>query len=211
MYVIDQPSKWKDYIHLVEFSYNNGYEESLKMIPFEELCGRKCNTPVSWDNPTEIFFIGLELLKEMEEKMAKIRHNLKDSRDTKNKYIEMNRFLRYFKVVEHVFLKVKVKRSSIILGCCPKLAARYCGPFEILEMIGLVAYMLAFPASMRVYNVFLLSLLNKYIPNANHIIYWNVIQVENEGDFWVESMHILGKKVKMIWKKSIGIVNIQWT
>ena len=35
MYVMDQPSKWEDYIHLVEFAYNNGYQVSLKMSPFE--------------------------------------------------------------------------------------------------------------------------------------------------------------------------------
>jgi hypothetical protein len=51
MYVMDKPSKWEDYLHLVEFSYNNGYQASLKMIPFEALYGRKCNTLVSWDNP----------------------------------------------------------------------------------------------------------------------------------------------------------------
>jgi hypothetical protein len=53
MYVMDKPSKWEDYLHLVEFSYNNGYQASLKMSPFEALYGRKCNTPVSWDNPTK--------------------------------------------------------------------------------------------------------------------------------------------------------------
>jgi hypothetical protein len=41
MYVIDKPSKSKDYLHLVEFSYNNGYQESLKMSPFEALYGRR--------------------------------------------------------------------------------------------------------------------------------------------------------------------------
>jgi hypothetical protein len=58
MYVMDQPSKWEDYIHLVKFSYNNGYQASLKMSPFEELYGRKCNTPVSWDNPADRGIIG---------------------------------------------------------------------------------------------------------------------------------------------------------
>jgi hypothetical protein len=35
MYVMDQPSKWEDYIHLVEIAYNTGYQASLKMISFE--------------------------------------------------------------------------------------------------------------------------------------------------------------------------------
>jgi hypothetical protein len=51
-------------------------------------------------------------------------------------------------VGEHVFLKVKAKRSLIRLRSFPKLAEIYCGPFKILENIGSVAYMLALPASM---------------------------------------------------------------
>ena len=112
---------------------------------------------------------------------------------------------------KHVFLKVKAKTSSIRLGCFPKLATRYCGPFEILEKIGPVAYILAFLASMRVHNVFHVSLLNKYVLEPNHIIYWNVIQVENKGDFRVEQVCILDHKVKVLRNKAIGMVKVQWT
>jgi hypothetical protein len=49
------------------FAYNNGYQASLKMSSFEALNGRKCNTPMSWDNPIDRVVIGTELLKEMEE------------------------------------------------------------------------------------------------------------------------------------------------
>jgi hypothetical protein len=41
MYVMEKPSKWEDYLHLVEFTYNNGYQVSLKMSPFEALYGKK--------------------------------------------------------------------------------------------------------------------------------------------------------------------------
>jgi hypothetical protein len=81
MYVMDKPSKWEDYLHLVEFAYNNGYQTSLKMSPFEARYGRKCNTPVSWDNPNDRAVVGPELLKEMEEQMLKIKQNLKVSQD----------------------------------------------------------------------------------------------------------------------------------
>jgi hypothetical protein len=79
MYVMDQPSKWEDYIQLVEFAYNNGYYASLKMSPFEALYGKNCKTPVSWDNLANIVVVGLEFLKEMEEHMEKINQNLKAS------------------------------------------------------------------------------------------------------------------------------------
>jgi hypothetical protein len=41
MYVMDKPSKWEDYLHLVEFTYNNGYQASVKMSPFEALYSRR--------------------------------------------------------------------------------------------------------------------------------------------------------------------------
>jgi transposase InsO family protein len=75
MYVMDKPSRWEDYLHLVEFAYNNGYQALLKMSPFETLYGRKCNTPISWDNPTDREIIGPELLREMEEQLLKIKQN----------------------------------------------------------------------------------------------------------------------------------------
>jgi hypothetical protein len=58
MYVMDKPSKWEDYLHLVEFTYNNGYQASLNMSPFEALYGRKCNTPVRWDNLADGVVVG---------------------------------------------------------------------------------------------------------------------------------------------------------
>ena len=76
---------------------------------------------------------------------------------------------------DHVFLKVRANKSSLKLGNFSKLEAHYCGPFEILERIGLVAYMLALSASMNIHNVFHVSLLKKYIPDANNVIDWNVI------------------------------------
>jgi hypothetical protein len=77
-------------------------------------------------------------------------------------------------VGEHVFLKLKAKRSSLRLDSFPMLEARYCGTFEILEKIR-VAYMISFPKFMRVNNVFHVSLLNKCVPDPNHIIDWTMI------------------------------------
>jgi hypothetical protein len=96
-----------------------------------------------------------------------------------------------FKVGDHVFLKGNTNISFLKFGNCSKLAARYCGPFEILERIGHVAYMISFPASMYIHNLLHVSFLKKYISYANHVIDWNVIQVEKEGAFQVHLMCIL--------------------
>ena len=51
MYVKEHPGKWEDYLHMVEFAYNNHYQTSARYSPFKILYGRKCNTPISWSNP----------------------------------------------------------------------------------------------------------------------------------------------------------------
>jgi hypothetical protein len=77
MHVMHQPKKWEDYLPLVEFAYNNDYQESLKMSPFEALYGRQCKIPISWSNPVDRITIGLDMLKEMEQQVIQIKQNLK--------------------------------------------------------------------------------------------------------------------------------------
>jgi hypothetical protein len=59
MHVMHRPKQWEEYLPLVEFTYNNGYQESLKMSPFEALYGRKCRVPISWDSPVEKIHLDL--------------------------------------------------------------------------------------------------------------------------------------------------------
>jgi hypothetical protein len=70
--------------------------------------------------------------------------------------------------------------------------------------------MLAFPTSLCIHNVFHVSFLKKYIPNANHIIDWNVIQVELEGDFRVQQVCILDDKIKQLHNRAIELLKVQW-
>ena len=91
---MDKPSKWEDYLHLVEFAYNNGQQASLGMSPYEALYGRRCSTPVTWDNPMNMIVLGPKLLKEMEQEVAKIRQNLKASQDRQKSYVDKHRVHR---------------------------------------------------------------------------------------------------------------------
>ena len=75
-----------------------------------------------------------------------------------------------FSVKDHVYLRVRAKKSSLKLGSCAKFSPRYCGQFEVLERIGPVVYKLAFPTSTRALNVFHVSLLKKYVHDPNHVI-----------------------------------------
>jgi hypothetical protein len=62
---------------------------------------------------------------------------------------------------------VKAKKICLKLGSYTKMAAKFCGPLEILDRIGLVAYMLALPTSMNVHNVFHVSYVTPQVLNPH--------------------------------------------
>ena len=98
---------------------------------------------------------------------------MKVAQDRQKSQVELKRTPKEFQVGEHVFIKVRPKKISLRLGSCGKLAPHYCGPFEILFRIGQVAYQLALPPNLRVHNVFHISVLNKYVHDATHVVNWN--------------------------------------
>jgi transposase InsO family protein len=53
---------WDKCLLYAEFSYKNSYQKSLKMSPFEVLYGRKCQTPLFWNEPRENLVFGPEIL-----------------------------------------------------------------------------------------------------------------------------------------------------
>jgi len=96
---------------------------------------------------------------------------LKATHDRKKFYAYKNMVCKEFKVRELVFLRVRSKKSSLMLGSYVKLAARYYGHFEIMDRIGLVASRVALRTNTRAYNVFRVSLLKKYAHiNSNQVI-----------------------------------------
>jgi hypothetical protein len=46
--VLEHQGSWDQNLPWAEFSYNNSYQESLKMAPFEVLYGHRCHTPLNW-------------------------------------------------------------------------------------------------------------------------------------------------------------------
>lgn len=81
---------------------------------------------------------------------------------------------------------MKTKKISLKLGSYAKLAAKYCGQLEILERIGPVTYRITLSTSMHIRNVFHISLRKKQFMYANHLIDWNMVQMEPKGDFQIQ-------------------------
>jgi hypothetical protein len=74
---LQDQSGWDKRLPYAEFSYNNSYQASLKMSPFQTLYGRSCRTPLQWDQPGEKQVFGPDILLEAEENIKMVRENLK--------------------------------------------------------------------------------------------------------------------------------------
>ena len=113
MYVMDKPSKWEDYLHLVEFAYNNNFQFSAGMSPFEILYGCKCNTPISWSGQVDRLILQLDLLKDMEITMKQVQQNLNASQERKKIYVDLKGTPRDFHMGEHVYINENPNKCSL--------------------------------------------------------------------------------------------------
>jgi len=160
--VLAYPQKWDECLALAEFSYNNSYQESIKMAPFEALYGRRCRTPLNWSEVGERTIFGPDMVKEAEEQVHLIQENLKIAQSRYKSYADKQRDPLVFEVGDHVYLKVSPWKGVQRFGIKGKLAPRYIGPYPIVERCGPVAYRLNLPAKFSaIHNIFHVSQLKK--------------------------------------------------
>ncbi|KAG8503904.1 hypothetical protein CXB51_001877 [Gossypium anomalum] len=190
--VLEFQGSWEKYLPLVEFAYNNSYQSSLKMAPYEALYGRKCRTPLYWTELKENQIYGVDLVKETEEKVKIIRDCLKAASDRQKSYADL-------------------KRKGIEFGKKGKLSPRFIGPFEVIERVGPLAYRLALPIELeKIHNVFHVSMLRRYRSDPSHVISQTEVEIQPDMTYGEEPVKILAREVKQLRNKSIVLVKVLW-
>ena len=102
--VIHYDKNWDKCLALAEFSYNNSYQSSLKMAPFEALYGQRCQTPLSWSQTGERKIFGPNLVTEAEDKVRIIQTNLKAAQSRQKNCADKRRKPLQFQVGDFVYL-----------------------------------------------------------------------------------------------------------
>jgi hypothetical protein len=182
MYLMDQQKNWEEFLPLVEFAYNNSYQRTIKMAPFDFLYKKPCQMPLSWDQLEDRVVVGPEAIQEMEYQMKIIRKGIKEVQDQQNSYVNVQRVDRNYKFGYRIFLWVNPHKGSIKFGKGDKISPRFVGPFDIVERKGLMAYRLALPDSLRrMHDVFHVSVLRHYISDPTHVIDLSSLQGIRRG------------------------------
>ena len=179
--VLDFPGSWDRHIPLMEFGYNNSYKSSIGMAPYEALYGRRCRTPMCWTELDEHKIIGPDLVKDIEEKVRIIQQRLKAASDRQRSYANLKRKDIEYEFGDKVFLKVSPWKKILRFGRKGKLSPRFIDPYEILEIVGPVAYHLALALELaKLHDVFQVSMLRRYRSDTSHILPVQNIHVRPE-------------------------------
>ena len=109
--MISSKGSWEDWLSLVEFSYNNSYQESIKMAPFEALYGCKCRTPLNWIEPGERRYYGIDFVKEAEERVQIIQQHIEATQSRQKSYVDKRRSPIVLQIGDYVYLKVSPMRK----------------------------------------------------------------------------------------------------
>ena len=83
--------KWDECLNLAEFSYNNSYQESIRMAPFEALYGKKYRTPLNWVEVGDRGYFGPNFIKEAREQVNIIQSHLKAAQSQQKAYADKQR------------------------------------------------------------------------------------------------------------------------
>jgi hypothetical protein len=203
--------QWDECLPLAEFSYNNSYQESIKMAPFEALYGRRCRTPLNWSEPGERWFYGVDLVKKTEEKVRQIQKNLKVAQSRQKSYADKRRRPLMFKVGDYVYLKVSPMKGVNRFGVKGKLAPRYIGPFQIIEKCGKVAYRLKLPEQLSaVHNVFHVSQMKKCLQVPDQVVDVEGVELEPDLTYSEYPVRVLDRKDRVTRSRTIKWYKIQW-
>lgn len=209
--VIDFAGSWENHLPLVEFAYNNSYQASIKAAPYEALYGRKCRTPLCWNEVGERQLAGPELVQQTTDKIQVIRDRIKVAQDRQKSYADKRRKPIEFQIGDKVMLKVSPWKGVSRFGKGGKLSPRYVGPFVIKDRVGEVAYKLELLVELHgIHNTFHVSNLKKCLAEGDVTVPLAEIQVDRNLRYAKEPIAIVDRKISKLRRTEVPLVKVHW-
>ena len=84
--VLDLKGSWEEHLPLVEFAYNNSYQASIQMAPYEALYGRPCRSSICWTEVGDRSITSPDLIRDTSEKVGMIRKRLLTAQSRQKNY-----------------------------------------------------------------------------------------------------------------------------
>jgi hypothetical protein len=203
--------RWDKHLPLTEFSYNNNYQESIKMSHFKALYGRPCRTPLNCSESGGRVVFDPDTVTEVEEKVKQIRANILTTQSRQKSYTDKRRRALEFEVGDHIYLRVSPMKGVRRFGVKGKLALHYIGLYSIIEKYGPLSYQLELPSKLSgVHNVFHLSQLKRCLKPSTDVVIEDTIALEPDLTYKAYPVKILKQQNRTTRTKTTRFYKVQW-
>jgi hypothetical protein len=208
--VLTDGPKWDKHLPLAEFSYNNSYQEIIKMSPFEALYGRPYRTPLSWSKSGERVIFGTDIVTEAEEKVKQIQANILIAHSHQKSYTDKRRRPLEFEVGDHVYLQVSPMKGVHRFGIKGKLAPRYIGLYPIIDKCGPLSYQVELSSKLSgVHNMFHVSQLKRCLKPPIDVVIEDIIPLESDLTYKAYPTKILDQQDHITRNKTTLFYKVQ--
>ncbi|TYJ97514.1 ty3-gypsy retrotransposon protein [Cucumis melo var. makuwa] len=175
---------WDTHLHLMEFAYNNSYQATIGMAPFEALYGKCCRFPVYWGEVGEQRMLGLELVQTINAAIQTIRARMLTAQSRQKSYADVRCKDLEFEVGDMVFLKVAPMKGVLRFEKKGKLSP--------------------------LHDVFHVFRLRKYVADSTHVVDFEPLQISENLSYEEQPVKILAREVKKLRRREISLVKVLW-
>lgn len=162
-FISEHPATWTTFFSWAEFCFNSSYHSAIRIMLFQALY--VCLPPVipPYTQGSSSIQALDDLLTERDGLLHRLNVNILQAQNRMKQRVNCHRREVEFSIGDWVFLRLQsYMQHSVSRRFSPKLAKRFFGPFQNLELIGPVAYKLQLSSSSRIHPMFYVALLKPF-------------------------------------------------
>ncbi|XP_074300878.1 uncharacterized protein LOC141632213 [Silene latifolia] len=137
---------------------------------------------------------------------------MRAAQDRQKSYADLRRSGIEFAVGDKMLLKVSPMKGVMSYGKRGNLSQMFNGPYEILDIVGEIAYRLTLPPALDiVHNVFHVSQLRKYVSDPTHVLEPKTVVIDEQLSYVEKHIQILDRKVRKTGNGETVLVKVIWS